>query len=58
MIPELPEGWVAIPKTQWQYLSDRASFLDALEAAGLDNQVGLVEQAQEIVEEWKGSGEL
>lgn len=52
LIPPLPEGFVAVPKSRLEFLQDRADFLEALEAAGLDNQVGLVEQAQEIMKEW------
>jgi len=41
---------VTIPKTEYAFLQDRAKWLSALEAAGVDNWQGC-EQAAELMEE-------
>lgn len=52
--PRIPEGWTAIPESQFEYLQRKVDFLEALEAAGLDSQGDLIEMALEIMKQWEG----
>lgn len=52
-LAHIPQGWSALPTERLKWFQDQVMWFQALEAAGLDASGALLEQAQEIMEQWR-----